>query len=166
VVRINERGRAIVAIGAAGVAALALVGCVAGDARFTVEAPAGFWVGLWHGMISMIALVLGLFYDSVEIYERSNTGGWYDLGFLLGVTIIWGGGSHTAHRRGRSRRDDKEWEEIGRKVEVKIQRQLREWAEAEPDEEWDAVGAKVEAKLKRRLRAWAEEPDTPPAARP
>ena len=138
-----------------------LSACAAGDPRYTAEAPAGFWTGLWHGIISVVALVVGLFHEGVQIYERNNTGGWYDLGFLLGVTIIWGGSSHTVHRRTHARRTDKEWEEIGRKVETKIQRKIRQWSEAEPDEDWDVVQGKAEAKLKRRIRQWAEEPDAP-----
>ncbi len=71
------------------VAAAALVllaaGCAAGDPRFTVESPAGFWQGLWHGMISVIALIVGLFKDGVGVYEIHNNGAWYDFGFLLGV---------------------------------------------------------------------------------
>lgn len=61
---------------------IAFAGCAAGDERFTGEDPAGFWIGLWHGLIACVALVIGIFSDSVEVYERSNTGGWYDLGSL------------------------------------------------------------------------------------
>lgn len=135
-----------------------LLGCAAGDPRFTPSDPAGFWTGLWHGMISFITLVIGIFADSVHVYEVDNTGGWYDFGFLLGVAMIWGGGHSTYHHRTRKRREDDEWKEIGRKVEAKLQRKIREWAEAEPDEDWNVVEARAEAKLKQRLRAWAEEP--------
>lgn len=137
--------------------------CTAGDPRFTVEAPAGFWVGLWHGMISMITLVIGIFADGVHVYEIHNTGGWYDLGFLLGVAAVWGSGHHATRRR---RPRDPEWEEIGRKVEAKLKRILRGWAEATPDEDWQVVGAKAERKLKQRLRAWAEDEDDIEAAKP
>lgn len=156
-----ERNKTIVVTCAVVVASLVVAGCAAGDPRFTEATPAGFWVGIWHGMISVITLIVGVFYDSVQIYERSNTGGWYDLGFLVGVTMVWGGGSHTAHRRSRSRRNDKEWEEIGRKVEAKLKRKIRQWAEAEPNEEWDVVESKAEEKLKRKVREWAEEPEPP-----
>ena len=60
--------------------------------------------------------------------------------------------------RGRKSAREKEWGEIGQKVEVKLRRKIREWAEAEPDEEWEVVGDKAEEKLKRKLREWAEEP--------
>ena len=55
---------------------------------------------------------------------------------------------------------EKEWEEIGDKVEKKVMRKLKEWAEEDESdgskEEWEEIGGKVEAKLKRKLREWAE----------
>lgn len=139
------------------VVAVLLAGCAAGDPRFSPESPAGFWQGLWHGIISVITLIVGLFDANVRVYELDNNGAWYDLGLLLGVVSIWGGGSAKTYHSKRSRQDRQEWEEIGRKVEAKLKRKIREWADAEPDEEWNLVEAKAEEKLKRRLRAWAEE---------
>jgi hypothetical protein len=141
-------------IAVACIALVVLAGCAAGDARFTAESPAGFWIGLWHGAISLVTLVVGIFTDAVRMYEPHNTGGWYDFGFLVGATCIWGAGSH---RAGRKSRRDAEWEEIGRKVEAKLKRMIRRWAEAEPDEDWRVVEEKAERKLKQKLREWAEE---------
>ena len=101
-------------------------------------------------MIALVTLVVGLFNDTVEIYERNNNGGWYDFGFLIGVLCIWGGGSKAKSGRARSRRDAEEWEAVARRVEDKIKRRIREWAEAEPDEAWNVVEEKAEAKLKQR----------------
>lgn len=81
--------------------AVTLAGCVAGDARFTASTPAGFWVGLWHGLISCITLVVGIFDDGVRMYETHNRGGWYDFGFLVGATSLWGAGSHHAGTKRR-----------------------------------------------------------------
>jgi hypothetical protein len=142
------------------ISAVVLAGCAAGDPRFTPDVPAGFWTGLWHGLISCITLIVGIFADGVRVYEIDNTGGWYDFGFLLGVAMAWGGGSH-GYRRKRSAeraRAEAEWEEIGHKVEAKIRRKVREWAEAEPDDDWKVVEHKAETKLKQRLRDWAETP--------
>jgi len=135
-----------------------LAACAAGDARYTAEVPAGFWAGLWHGAISLVALIVGFFVDTVEIYERDNVGTWYDVGYILGILCVSGGGGSEAHRRARRRRDAEEWQEVADKVEAKVRRKLRTWAEAEPDEDWDDVEQKVADKLKRKLRAWAEEP--------
>lgn len=142
---------------------LLIASCAAGDPRFTGDTPAGFWVGLWHGMIAWVTLVIGIFSDQVGVYEVHNSGGWYDLGFLLGVGCLAGGGSRSYRRKTPTRSSsDRAWEEIGEKVERKLQRKLRQWAEAEPDEAWEVVGSKAEAKLKQKLRAWAEEGDEHP----
>ena len=139
---------------------LLLVSCAAGNASFTQENPAGFWYGLWHGIISVISLIIHVFNDSVAVYESHNTGGWYDFGFLLGVIAIWGGGSHANCKSAANRKKDKEWEEIGHKVEKKVMRKLKEWAEdeggMESAEDWDEVSEKAEKKLKRKIREWAE----------
>jgi hypothetical protein len=48
--------------------------------------PAGFLAGLWHGLILPITFIISLFDSDIRIYETNNNGGWYDLGFLLGVS--------------------------------------------------------------------------------
>lgn len=145
---------------------LLLTSCTAGGEQFTTESPAGFWYGLWHGIISLISLVIHLFNDTVMVYERNNTGGWYDFGFLLGVIFIWGGGTHISCKSAAQKKRDKEWEEIGEKVEQKVMRKFKTWAEekegvqadeiSENKEEWDEICEKVEKKLKRKIREWAE----------
>jgi hypothetical protein len=64
---------------------------------------AGFWRGLWNGLISPVTFVISLFNHGVQMYEVHNNGGWYNLGFLLGVSVIFGGGAGSA--RSRRRRD-------------------------------------------------------------
>ena len=44
----------------------------------------GFWMGIWHGFTVPFALIAELF-SNVRIYAFPNSGGWYDLGFFLGV---------------------------------------------------------------------------------
>jgi hypothetical protein len=60
---------------------------------------AGFWKGLWHGFISMFTFIISLFNDHVTIYEIHNNGGWYNLGFLLGVMFFYGGSGGGAGRK-------------------------------------------------------------------
>ena len=62
---------------------------------------AGFWRGLWNGLIAPITLIISLFNRSVQMYEVHNNGGWYNFGFLLGLSIIFGGGGRGAARRRR-----------------------------------------------------------------
>jgi len=79
-------------------------GCTAGPNVFKNSpgangSVAGFWLGLWHGFILPFAFVVSLFNDKVSIYEVHNTGPLYNLGFLVGAAMIWGGGGASARRR-------------------------------------------------------------------
>ncbi len=132
--------------------------CAPGNTRFDAK-PAGFWAGLWHGFICVITFIISLFSDSVEMYEISNNGGWYNFGFLLGAAIALGGtgGTSCKRRRKRSARE-KEWAEIAEKVEEKVRKGIKNWAEEEDTEQgdWEEIGKKVEDKIKSELRKWAE----------
>ena len=85
---------------------LLLAGCAAGT-NPTVDIPdvdgksAGFWSGLWHGVISPITFIISLFSENVNVYEVYNSGNWYDFGFMFGVSMIFGGGAHGAKRRSK-----------------------------------------------------------------
>lgn len=65
--------------------------------RFQVPGatPAGFWAGLWHGLISPITFLVSLLSPNVRIYETNNRGRWYDFGFIIGVSAAFGGGGTT-----------------------------------------------------------------------
>ena len=54
--------------------------------------PAGFWGGLWHGLIAPITFLISLFAEGVSIYETHNNGRWYEFGFMLGIGAYAGGG--------------------------------------------------------------------------
>ncbi len=54
--------------------------------------PAGFFAGLWHGIIAPVTFFISLFTDNVNIYEVHNNGNWYDFGFVMGAGILFGGG--------------------------------------------------------------------------
>ncbi len=78
---------------------LLLSGCAPGMSGHSEKKPAGFWWGLWHGLISLISLIWHWFNPKVHLYESFNTGWWYDLGFFLGIVIMAGGGaSRRKHR--------------------------------------------------------------------
>ena len=139
---------------------LLLTSCAAGDSQFTQDNLAGFWYGLWHGIIAVISLIVHIFNETVSVYEINNTGGWYDFGFLLGVIFIWGGSSHVTCKSTTNKKHQKEWDEIGDKIENKVMRKLKAWAEDEENtdsgKDWEEIGEKVEKKLKRKIREWAE----------
>ena len=85
---------------------LVLPACAAG-ANPAVDTPsadgdvAGFWLGLWQGIIVPITFIISLFSDTVSIYEVHNNGGWYDFGFVIGAGFCLGGsgaGAKSARR--------------------------------------------------------------------
>jgi len=51
---------------------------------------AGALLGIWHGIISPITLVVSFINPDVQMYEVHNNGNQYNLGFLLGVAIFFG----------------------------------------------------------------------------
>lgn len=70
--------------------AVALTGCadpntLTDSIRPGLDAPAGFWRGLWHGVCAPFALFGIMFGMDIGIYEVFNSGNWYNFGFLLGV---------------------------------------------------------------------------------
>jgi hypothetical protein len=60
---------------------------------------AGFWLGLWQGIIAPITFVISLFSDDVNVYEIHNNGNWYNFGFVLGAGVLLGGGGAGSRRR-------------------------------------------------------------------
>lgn len=141
--------------GVLGVLTLA-AGCAAGvQGPFNANNPAGFWAGLWHGFIAWITFVLSLL-SSVKMYAVQNTGWPYDLGFLIGMACWLGGGGGGSYRAARRRKQDREWDEVGRRVEAKIKREMAAWAQAEDPEDWAEIEDKLEAKLRQKIKEWAE----------
>lgn len=61
------------------------------------DTPGFFW-GVWHGFIFPWAWIGSLFSDGIAVYAVPNTGGWYDFGFFVGITVL-GGGSFFGSRR-------------------------------------------------------------------
>ena len=56
--------------------------CVAGNSSKYKQpgaTPAGFWAGLWHGIIAPITFIVSLFADGVRIYETAAAGTISDL---------------------------------------------------------------------------------------
>jgi len=85
------------------VLSLMLTACVAGpnlaeDTANEDGKVAGFWQGLWHGIISPITFIISLFSKGVHFYEVHNNGGWYNVGFVLGAGILAGGGTAASRR--------------------------------------------------------------------
>ena len=104
--RDGQRGRTVrtvLVVLVTALVAVAAAGCAAGTnpQLDTGQDPAGFWLGLWHGFITPVTFVVSLFRDDVNVYEVANNGNWYDVGFVLGLSMIFsgGGGGAAARRR-------------------------------------------------------------------
>lgn len=46
-------------------------------------------LGIWHGFISPVTLVVSFINPGVQMYEVYNDGSQYNLGFLIGVAIVF-----------------------------------------------------------------------------
>jgi hypothetical protein len=85
---------------------LTLAGCTAGPNELANSPDeegevAGFWQGLWQGFIAPFTFIISLFSDRFHMYEVHNNGGWYNFGYLFGLTMILGGGGRGSARRRR-----------------------------------------------------------------
>ncbi|MBA7599741.1 hypothetical protein ES703_06780 [subsurface metagenome] len=144
------------------VVALMLLNCAPGNERWDQDInygdKAGFWVGIWHGLIIVITFIVSLFTKEVGIYEINNTGWPYNLGFLIGLLFSVGGGIRIGTRRRRIRRY--EWGEIGDKVEERVCKGIKAWLEETKKEgkekEWEEIARKIEEKIKKALKEWVD----------
>jgi hypothetical protein len=89
-------------------AALVLSSCAPGPNTVQKTADeqgriAGFWRGLWHGLISPITFIISVFSRKVNIYEVHNSGSWYNFGFVIGAGLFLQGGIFGS-RRARKKR--------------------------------------------------------------
>jgi hypothetical protein len=57
--------------------------------------PPGFFLGLLHGLTIFFSMIGSLFTD-YRIYAFPNSGGWYDLGYLIGAAAALGGSGSAA----------------------------------------------------------------------
>lgn len=77
---------------------LAASGCASQPPTDAPGAP-GFFMGVLHGFLALFSFI-GSWFTDVRIYAVPNSGVWYDLGYLLGVSAFFGG-SGASSRRGR-----------------------------------------------------------------
>jgi hypothetical protein len=54
-----------------------------------VNPTASTLLGIWHGIISPVTLVISFINPGTQIYEVYNDGSKYNLGFLVGVAIVF-----------------------------------------------------------------------------
>jgi hypothetical protein len=102
--RERRRGRVLLVAAVVALLAVVLTGCAPGPnpqvgTTAANGATAGFWLGLWHGVIAPVTFAISLFNAEVGIYEVHNSGTWYDFGFVLGLGFLVGGSGASGARR-------------------------------------------------------------------
>ena len=81
-----------------------LTGCATHYSGDAVRDPYGFFYGVWHGVIFIFSLMANVIswvfslagiavFESIEIVGRPNTGFWYYVGFVIGITSAGGSAS-------------------------------------------------------------------------
>ena len=50
---------------------------------------AGLGTGLWHGLISVVTLIMSFINPEIQMYEVHNSGRLYNLGFLIGAILLF-----------------------------------------------------------------------------
>ncbi len=141
---------------------LVALNCAPGNERWAEAHKAGFWAGIWHGIIIIITFIVSLFTNQVGVYEFNNSGWSYNLGFLIGLCFSVGAPWRAKPWKwGKKCRPKKEeWAEISVKVEEKVREGLKAWLDEtkkkERDKEWEEIAQKIEEKIKKSLKEWAE----------
>jgi hypothetical protein len=54
-------------------------------------APANFWLGLWQGLIICLLFIASWFDNNIVLYQVHNSGFWYNLGYLIALSVSVGG---------------------------------------------------------------------------
>lgn len=80
-----------------------MTGCMPSNGSATIDDPAGFLAGIWHGWIAPFSLVFGIFNKNIRLYETINTGWGYDFGFY--IAIISGFGGISLSRKNKNKKD-------------------------------------------------------------
>ncbi|MEO0080769.1 MAG: hypothetical protein ABIL25_00545 [candidate division WOR-3 bacterium] len=137
--------------------------CAAGDERWaSTDNRAGFWAGLWHGLIIIVTFAVSLFTKDVGIYETNNVGWGYNIGFILGCMISLGGGLRgaTHHRKVKVTTRDPDWDKLSQRVEAGVQEGIKAaFADQEhPNHaDWNEIGRRIKERIRERLRDWEKE---------
>lgn len=87
---------------------LLLAACAPGPNEFmNTGIVAGFWRGLWHGLIAPVTFLISLFSHTVGVYEIHNNGNWYNFGFIIGVLCHHGGSAAGRNMRRKPKGGDR-----------------------------------------------------------
>lgn len=76
----------------------ALSGCAEPPVNGVQAGAPGFLYGLAHGFLLLFTFIGSLLFDDIAVYASPNNGWPYDLGFLIGAVIFFGGSGGSARR--------------------------------------------------------------------
>jgi hypothetical protein len=102
-INVDSRMKGFVAVVGAMLIVALLSSCLPGDGRNSAEKPANFLMGIWHGWIAPLSVIVGIFNKSIRVYEPNNTGWWYDFGFYMAIVSGFGGLALSRRTRRKSR---------------------------------------------------------------
>ncbi len=148
------------------IVALIFMGCAPGNERWAQDIhpgeTAGFWAGLWHGLIIIVTFIISLFNGDVSIYEVNNTGWPYNLGFLLGLCCSIGAPTCSGKKKKKTHRfSDDDCNQIGSNIEESVRTGIKDWLdknEQKKDEDWEEIARKIEEKVRKSLKDWLNKP--------
>jgi hypothetical protein len=75
---------------------LLLSSCATQPAVRAPDSP-GFLMGLLHGFFVVLSLIGSIWWD-MRVYAFPNSGGWYDLGFVIGAAMFFGAAGRESER--------------------------------------------------------------------
>lgn len=145
--------------------ALIILSCAPGNDRWDQDLNpghlAGFWAGIWHGLIIIITFIVSLFAKEVGIYEVNNSGWTYNLGFLIGLCFsILAPWKKGIWRWGRRKKVEVEWKEIGDKIGERVRSGIKDWLEKtereDREKEWEEIADRIEEKIRKVLKEWTD----------
>ncbi len=67
-------------------------------------APANFWLGLWQGLIIYLSFIASWFDNNIVLYQVHNNGFWYNLGYLIALSVSIGAFAGGSRARGRAKK--------------------------------------------------------------
>jgi hypothetical protein len=74
-------------------------------------APANFWWGLWQGLIIVLSFIASWFDNNIVLYQVNNNGFWYNLGYLLALSVSVGGIARGSRTKGKVKKTKKTTDE-------------------------------------------------------
>jgi len=78
--------------------------------------PANFWLGLWQGLIVGLSFIASWFDNNIVLYQVSNNGFWYNLGYIIGLIVLGAGGGGSRRVSSRKEKPKKQYQESAAEV--------------------------------------------------